>query len=59
MGLSMNGAEEQPDIYVRVPGKRESIFRGVVRKDGVPVSDIVQIWLNAGQHASRGKGSQT
>lgn len=55
LGLSINGAQEQPDIFVRVPGKRESIFRGTVLRDGVPVSDIVQIWLDVAQHASRGK----
>jgi hypothetical protein len=42
LGLSENAAEEQADLYVGVPGNRESIFRGIVVKDGVPASDIVQ-----------------
>jgi hypothetical protein len=55
LGLSGNAEEEIADLYVRIPGKRESVFRGVVRKDGVPVSDILQVWLDVSQHPSRGK----
>src|SRR5215470_10780051 len=55
LGLSGNGEEEGADLYVRIPGNRESIFRGVVPKDGVPVSDILQVWLDVSQHPSRGK----
>jgi hypothetical protein len=29
LGLSGNGGEEQTDIYLRIPGNHESIFRGV------------------------------
>ena len=55
LGLSGNAAEADSDLCVRIPGDREHVFRGVVRKDGVPVSDILQIWLDVGQHPSRGK----
>ena len=55
LGLSGNGSEEQADIYIRIPGNHESIFRGAVRNDGVPVSDILQIWLDVSQHPSRGR----
>ena len=55
LGLSGNAEEKEADLFVRIPGNRESVFRGVVRKDGVPVSDILQVWLDVGQHASRGK----
>jgi hypothetical protein len=55
LGLSANGGEEQADVYIRIPGNRESVFRGVIRKDGVPASDIVQIWLDVAQHPSRGR----
>jgi Holliday junction resolvase len=55
LGLSGNSSEQQADIYIRVPGNRESIFRGAVQKDGVPVSDILQVWLDVGQHPSRGR----
>jgi hypothetical protein len=55
LGLSGNAEEDEADLYVRIPGHRESVFRGIVRKDGVPVSDILQVWLDVGQHPSRGK----
>ena len=55
LGLSGNSGEEEADLYVRIPGNRESAFRGVVRKNGVPVSDILQVWLDVSQHPSRGK----
>ena len=55
LGLSGNGREEQADIYIRIPGNHESIFRGAVRNDGVPVCDILQIWLDVAQHPSRGR----
>ena len=55
LGLSGNSSEEQADLYIRVPGNRESVFRAAVRKDGVPVSDILQVWLDVGQHPSRGR----
>lgn len=32
----------------------ESMFRAAVRKDGVLVSDVLQIWLDASAHPSRG-----
>lgn len=55
LGLSTNGAEEHPDVYIRIPGNRESVFRGAVLKDGVPASDILQVWLDVAQHPSRGR----
>jgi hypothetical protein len=55
LGLSAKGADQQADIYVRIPGNRESVFRGAVVKGGVPSSDILQVWLDVSQHPSRGK----
>jgi len=55
LGLSENAEEEIADLTVRIPANRESVFRGVVQKDGVPVSDILQVWLDVSQHPSRGK----
>jgi hypothetical protein len=55
LGLSGNAEEADGDLYLRIPGNRECIFRGVVRKDSVPASDILQVWLDVGQHPSRGK----
>ena len=55
LGLSANGAEQHADIFIRIPGNRESVFRGAVLKDGVPSSDILQVWLDVAQHPSRGR----
>jgi hypothetical protein len=54
LGLSMEGVSAPPDVYVRVPAWRESVFRGAVTREGVPVSDVVQVWLDASAHPARG-----
>jgi len=53
-GLSMEAPVPFPEVYVRVPPARESTFRGVVVRDGAPVSDVMQVWLDASANPSRG-----
>lgn len=55
MGLSPEGAEHRPDVYVRVPASSESVFRAAVERDGVPVADILQVWLDVSSHPARGE----
>jgi len=55
LGLSMQDAERRPDLYIRAPKKGEAIFRAAVTRDGLPVSDILQVWLDVSTHAARGK----
>lgn len=55
LGLSAYDAEQNPDVYIRIPGNRESVFRAAVMKNGVPVSDVLQVWLDIAHHPSRGK----
>ena len=55
IGLSPEGAEHRPDVYVRVPASRESVFRAAVERDGVLVSDILQVWLDVSSHPVRGE----
>jgi hypothetical protein len=55
MGLSPEGAEQRPDVYVRIPAFRESVFRAAVVHDGIPVADILQIWLDVSSHPARGE----
>ena len=55
MGLSPEGAEHKPDVYVRIPAFRESVFRAAVVRDGVPVADILQVWLDVSSHPARGE----
>jgi hypothetical protein len=54
LGFSLEAPGASPDVNIRVPTARESVFRGAVRRDGVPVSDVVQVWLDSGAHPSRG-----
>lgn len=54
LGLSLEAPGASPDLYVRVPGARESVFRGAVMRDGLPVSDVVQVWLDAAAYPARG-----
>jgi hypothetical protein len=54
-GLSPDGAEYRPDVYVRVPVFRESVLRAAVIRDGVPVADILQVWLDVSSHPARGE----
>lgn len=54
MEFSSERAENAPDVYVRVPSARESVFRGAVQREGVPIADIVQVWLDVSSHPARG-----
>ena len=55
LGLSAQDAERRPDIYLRIPRKGEAIFRAAVNRNGLPVSDILQVWLDVSSHPVRGK----
>lgn len=45
---------EQPDLILREPSAPESLFRGVVKVGGLVAADVLQIWLDASFHPSRG-----
>jgi hypothetical protein len=55
LGLSLEPASREADVFVRVPKYPEAVFRAVVERDGVPTSDILQIWLDVSNHPARGK----
>jgi DNA-binding transcriptional regulator YhcF (GntR family) len=48
-------AGESPDVILRQPSAPESVFRGAVEAEHVPVSDIIQVWLDVSAHPSRGQ----
>lgn len=54
LGIS-SGPSDRIEVSVRIPAFKESIFRGAVDVDGLPVSDALQIWLDVSSHPSRGK----
>lgn len=45
----------QPDVYLRIPAHKESIFRAAVEQKGIPASDALQVWLDVSNHPWRGK----
>jgi len=55
LGLSIEHAKGQPDAYVRIPENKEAVFRAAVQRQAVPVSDILQVWLDVSNHPARGK----
>jgi hypothetical protein len=46
---------EQPDMILRQAPAPQSVFRGLVRLDDLPVCDILQVWLDVSSHPSRGR----
>jgi hypothetical protein len=44
-----------PDFILRQAPARQSVFRGMVRVDGKPVSDVLQIWLDVSSNPARGE----
>ena len=55
LGLSLEPAGREADVFVRVPKYPEAVFRAAVERDGVPTSDILQVWLDVSNHPTRGK----
>ena len=55
LGLSLEVSGHRPDVLVRVPRNPEAVFRAAVERDGVPVSDVLQVWLDVSNHPARGK----
>jgi hypothetical protein len=55
LGLSLEVAGHQADLFLRVPKNPESVFRAAVQRDGVPTADILQVWLDVSNHPARGK----
>jgi len=55
LGLSLEDADRRVDVNLRVPSNKEAIFRAAVMREGVPVSDLLQVWLDASAHPARGR----
>ena len=55
LGLSLETAGRQPDLFLRIPRNRESVFRAAVKRNGVPTSDVLQVWLDVSNYPARGK----
>jgi hypothetical protein len=55
LGLVIDHSGRSPDVYIRKPANPESVFRAEVTRDGLPISDILQVWSDASTHPARGK----
>jgi hypothetical protein len=55
LGLMLIDSGDRADVMIRVPSNREAVFRSAVRRDGLPVSDALQVWLDVSAHPSRGR----
>jgi len=55
LNLAVDRSGRSPDVYIRRPANREAVFRAQVTRDGIPISDILQVWLDASTHPARGK----
>ena len=53
-GLVPVSPGESAQVILKQPIARESLFRAAVRVDGVLVSDVLQVWLDASAEPSRG-----
>lgn len=54
LGLARVQVGEPVDVYLRVPLAPQAVFRAAVWRQGLPVCDILQVWLDVGNHPSRG-----
>ena len=55
LGLAIDHSARSADLTLRIPTNPESVFRARVFPGGVPVSDVLQVWLDVSTHPARGK----
>ena len=53
-GLVASAPGEPPQLILKQANAPESLFRGAVRVGDVLVADVLQVWLDASAHPSRG-----
>jgi Holliday junction resolvase len=46
---------EPPDLIVREAPAVQSVFRGLVRPEGLAACDVLQVWVDVASHPSRGR----
>jgi hypothetical protein len=54
LGLARIEDSRPADVLVRVPSFRQSLFRAAVIRNEVPVSDVLQVWLESSVNPARG-----
>jgi hypothetical protein len=46
---------ESPDLIIRQAPAPQSVFRGLVRPQGMAACDVLQVWVDVASHPSRGR----
>jgi hypothetical protein len=46
---------ESPDLIIRQAPAPQSVFRGLVRPEGLAACDVLQVWVDVASHPSRGR----
>ena len=46
---------ESPDLIIRQAPAPQSVFRGLVRREGIAACDVLQVWVDVASHPSRGR----
>jgi DNA-binding Lrp family transcriptional regulator len=54
LGLALAPRGHAADVQVRVARWPEAVFRAAVRRDSVPVADVIQCWLDVSAEPARG-----
>lgn len=54
-GFRLAEPGESADAFVREPHFPESVFRGSTKREGVPVADVLQCWLDVADDPARGE----
>ena len=54
LGIAIAPNDQQPDMLLRITRWPESLFRAVVHIDGIPVTDVIQCWLDVSTEPARG-----
>jgi hypothetical protein len=54
MGLVKANVDDAVQVVVRIPRWPRAVFRAAVDRDGVLVSDVLQLWLDVAEHPARG-----
>jgi len=55
LGLTVDHSSRSADLYIRIPINRETIFRPSVKREGLPASDVLQVWIDVSTHPARGR----
>lgn len=54
IGLVKANVNDAAQVVVRIPQWPRAVFRTAVDRDGVLVSDVLQLWLDVSEHPARG-----